>query len=41
MNIDDYRIEVNLKNIDNPRIEDNFKNEDNPKNKIILEIRTD
>ena len=41
MNIDDYRIEVNLKNIDSPRIEDNFKNEDNPKNKIILEIRTD
>ena len=41
MNIDDYRIEVNLKNIDNPRIEDNFKNEDNPKNKIILEIRMD
>ena len=41
MNIDDYRIEVNLKNIDSPRIEDNFKNEDNSKNKIILEIRMD
>ena len=41
MNIDDYRIEVNLKNIDNPRIEDNFKYEGNPKNKIILEIRMD